>query len=309
MSSPEQLESYYNNVLGMPFSKKAGESIDPLKLMDRKYKFTKLEDDTIYIPKEILLVTCAVDVQRGRQMETGRLEVEFWGWGMNEESYLLFKTKIFGNPREREVYSKLEQLLQARFIREDKVEISISRIFLDSGYATQNIYEFCAAKHYYGYFAIKGSTNSLAPVLPRTATYVNNEQTMLLEIGVNEIKDILYKRTAIDKPGAGYIHFNEDYCNADYFEQFTSEHSIVKVNKAGFMYLHYEKKDNGKANEALDLAVYNYAAMKHALPDGNWERLKLVADKISAQTKIEVDKKIEHKTPMATSGRKKLRRH
>ena len=81
-------------------------------------------------------------------------------------------------------------------------------------------------------------------------------------VGVDTAKDVIYSRLRIRKPGPGYIHFPIGGAfDAEYFAQLTSE-TVQTRFKEGRPYRVWVLPD-GKANEALDTAVYALAA-RHA---------------------------------------------
>ncbi|WP_296360414.1 terminase gpA endonuclease subunit [Ralstonia sp.] len=77
-------------------------------------------------------------------------------------------------------------------------------------------------------------------------------------IGVNTAKDTIRNRLHAEAPGPGFMHFPADR-DIGYFEQLTSERSVVKVAN-GQKYRVWELPA-GRANEALDCRVYAYAAL------------------------------------------------
>ena len=82
-------------------------------------------------------------------------------------------------------------------------------------------------------------------------------------IGVNAAKDVIRTRLRLDPPApgqplAGYMHFPADR-DLNYFAQLVSERLMVK--QLGGQRFRVWELAPGRANEALDLAVYSYAAL------------------------------------------------
>jgi phage terminase large subunit GpA-like protein len=77
-------------------------------------------------------------------------------------------------------------------------------------------------------------------------------------IGVNAAKDTISSRLAKERHGPGFMHFPADR-DINYYSQLTAERSIL-VKKGGQRYRVWELRP-GRANEALDCRVYNYAAL------------------------------------------------
>lgn len=276
LQDPEKQESYDNTVRGLPFLRKKGEELDPLKLMEQVEDYINPDDPKI--PNEIQLLTCAVDVQRGTKEKPARLEVEVWGWGIGEEGWLVYRSFIPGNPIQAEVWARLDQFLDnARFIRKDNIQLHLSRVAVDSGDLPESVYAYTSGKLSRGIISIKGANKYGAPVLPRYFSRVGKKGNHpLLIIGTQAAKAEWMSRLDL-KIGAGpkKLHFTKLFCNAEYFKQLTAEH-LVKKNTGMIDYYIYEKIDAKAANEAADLLTYNYAMMKHCT--ANFAALKAKHD-------------------------------
>ncbi len=281
LEDPEKMESYYNTVRGIPYNRKRGESIDPLSLMDSIEDY--INPDNPLIPNDVLLITGSADIQRGTKEKPPRIEMEFWGWGLGEEAWLLHRVAFIGNAVNQEVWDKLFAYVDnLKFIRTDGLEISISRIFFDSGDQSESVYSQLSGKFQRGFIPIKGANNYGASLLPRSYSRVGkNNNTLLLVLGTQAAKGELMSRLEQKKQnGPKKLHFPRMFCNAEYFKQLTAEH-LVKRNTGMITYYVYEKKEKNSANEAFDLLTYNYCAMKHCLP--NFNNLKLKYDTESAE--------------------------
>jgi phage terminase large subunit GpA-like protein len=98
-------------------------------------------------------------------------------------------------------------------------------------------------------------------------------------LGVDDGKQQVMNRLAVEAPGPSYFHFPLDgdagleYRGYDqlYFKGIISEHKR-KVKKNGVLHTVWETTA-GVRNEPLDLRVYNLAAMQSCKPD--WERLQM----------------------------------
>jgi len=112
-------------------------------------------------------------------------------------------------------------------------------------------------------------------------------------LGTDTAKELIYGRLAIDQPGPGYYHFPEDY-NEEYFKGLTSEQCITRW-KQGIPTRSWVKKLGRKANEPLDLTVYNHAALKILNPVFNVLATK---QKKKAEKKKEEVKEIDTKKPV-----------
>jgi phage terminase large subunit GpA-like protein len=103
-------------------------------------------------------------------------------------------------------------------------------------------------------------------------------------VGTDTIKSVIYSRIKFNQPGPGYIHFGLEL-TPEFFEQLTSERQVTRYVK-GFPIKDWKKKDNQR-NEALDCAVYSYAAFQLHMSKYNrktyWDQMEKLASKL-AQT-------------------------
>ena len=84
-------------------------------------------------------------------------------------------------------------------------------------------------------------------------------------LGTDTAKDRIFARMKIPLPGPGYMHLPH-FVDDEYLEQLTSEKRIRRVKKGGQFVREYIK--TRARNEALDLEVYNLAALYTI---GNWK--------------------------------------
>jgi phage terminase large subunit GpA-like protein len=80
-------------------------------------------------------------------------------------------------------------------------------------------------------------------------------------VGTDIVKALLYARMRQSQPGPGFLHLPAALANTDEFEQLTAERLVTKYIK-GHARMEWVKP-NGRRNEALDCAVYAYAAACH----------------------------------------------
>jgi phage terminase large subunit GpA-like protein len=81
-------------------------------------------------------------------------------------------------------------------------------------------------------------------------------------VGTDTAKELVYERYGLASNGPGYCHYNdEDHgFDSEYFIQATSETRIKRYRK-GVAYFEWIK-ENSVRNEALDVRVYNTAAIR-----------------------------------------------
>lgn len=260
---PEQLKTFVNTSLGETWEDE-GSSLEPEGLLARREPY-----DHTNIPAEILLITAGVDVQ------DDRLEVEFAGWGAEEESWGISYHIIRGDPNARDVWDELDQLLLTPFQTEDGRKLRAEAACIDSGgHHTERVYRFCARRKRRRVFAVRGQAGEKKPIWPARGTRAKKVRVEVFNIGVDAAKWTLYRRLEkITEPGPGYMHFPHTY-DETYFDQLTAEVMRSKYVK-GFVVREWYLKP-GKRNEALDCRVYAFAAMlaRNVNLSARQERLK-----------------------------------
>lgn len=269
----EKARALWNTVFGRVWPKKQGKQIDPLNVI------TRLEDYITpdgKIPSNVLLLTCGVDVQAGEKND-GWLEYKVMGWGKDEEGWVIDRGKVRGNIKADTTWLELDEiLLNKTYYRYDDVALKVAVAFVDSGFLPETVYAYTTRRSGHRIFATKGAVRYNATLLPNKVSMVNKGRTPLIFIGTQTAKhELLSRIDAITEPGARYLHFAKSVCDADYFRQLTSEKAVVK--RTGLVeYTVYEKSGSRTRNEAIDLMVYNYAAMRFLTP--NWRALELNLD-------------------------------
>lgn len=272
----EKWESYVNSVKGIPYKKIVATETDAKILIDRREDYIDPKYPKI-IPNGVLLLTAFVDAQAGSQIKPPRFEYEVWGWGYAEECWIVDKGIEEGSPEDIKTRERLKQkILSLTYIRKDGLELGVKRVGYDSGFATQSIYELCERMAPKGWYATKGANRYGAPLLPRKISLVNKNKTILLTIGSQACKGIMYERlNTISDSGPKRIHHTKLFCDVEYFDQLTAEHAIQKT--VGLMQIIiYDKKKAGIANEAVDLWCGAYAMMKSL--NVNWKKFKAHID-------------------------------
>jgi phage terminase large subunit GpA-like protein len=129
----------------------------------------------------------------------------------------------------------------------------------------------------------------------------NRHRAMVIPLGVDTAKELIYARLEIEDPGPAYMHFSSE-CNDEYFKELTAERHITKYSR-GFPTKVWVKKE-GQRNEALDTEVYALAAFK--LLTVNMESL---AKELRARStgkkeeKVSKGKRISHHNPFTGTPR------
>jgi phage terminase large subunit GpA-like protein len=250
--APETLKAWVNTSLGEVWRDQQGEKVDAELLDARREPYAEA-------PTGVVLVGMQVDVQ------DDRLECEFVGWGVGEESWGLEYLVLRGNPGEPELWSRLSDHLGRTFRREDGAMLTVAGCAIDSaGHYTKQVYEW--ARKYRGrVYPIVGRSGKGRPLITTSKAPLKQHGIRLHIVGTDTAKELLlFSRLQIKAPGPGYCHFPAVY-PADYFKQLTSEKRVVAYSHGRPAHTWVLKK--GDRNEALDLRVYGLALLALLRPN------------------------------------------
>ena len=89
-------------------------------------------------------------------------------------------------------------------------------------------------------------------------------------VGTDTAKESVFSWLQIDDVGAGYCHFPIHY-DEEYFKMLTAEHCVTRFHK-GVARREWVLKKGQRRNEALDIFIYNFVALKILNP--NFEMLE-----------------------------------
>lgn len=212
-----------------------------------------------FVPTGGLFLTCSVDTH------DTRLDVLVKAWGRDEESWLIYYTKLWGDPNSPEVWAALDMIINAGYQHQDGYILHVLSVCIDSaGHRTPAVYNYCRTR-YPKVVAIKGSTRDTAPIIgikPATVDVTFGGQTIksgcqLWTVGGYQAKTTIYSRLNLSGSGGGVYHWPQGTPD-EYFKEITAESLKLRYVKG---YPIYEWiLEAGKANHALDLEVYGYAA-------------------------------------------------
>tara|TARA_Y100000593_G_scaffold90278_1_gene176350 strand:+ start:2956 stop:4614 length:1659 start_codon:yes stop_codon:yes gene_type:complete len=270
-SSKEMLKVWVNTFLCETWEEE-GDAIDARPLMKRAEDYGG-ED----VPEGVGLLTAGIDVQHNR------LEVEVCGWGHGEECWGIEVAQIFGNTERSGVWDKLDEFLDRKWRHPSGATLKVICAAVDSGDRTKTVYSYVKRRQQKRIFAVKGSNvRGAAPIAKRS---MKSAGVVLYSIGTDTLKDAIFERLKLESDGPRYKHFPVGYgYDEEYYDQLTAEEKRTKfVN--GFP-VNYYKKVRAR-NEALDLRVYNMAALEILNPQmGKVMSSLLPEEKIQKATKI-----------------------
>ena len=214
---PERIQAVINTGFGELFSV-AGEVPELSTIQALKINY-KLRAE---IPEGGLKITAGVDVQQDRLVYSVRL------WGADMESWQLDHGELMGRTDEPQVWKDLETFKDRQY-----GAMSIERCFIDSGYHTQFVYDFCR-KHRAWAFPTKGRDTIDATPLQRSKLDVakNTGKRKSAGLGIWHINTDYFKRWLHERferdpelPGGWHLaqDSTDDFCKA-----MVSEARLVK---------------------------------------------------------------------------------
>lgn len=256
---PELLKVFINTVLGETWEDR-GEAPEWRRVYDRREGYARN-----IVPCDASLITVGVDVQKNR------LEAEIVAWNRRRESWSLSYRVFMGDPDQSKVWRNLEEILIEVFPTEQGGSLLVHAMAVDSGYATQHVYNWVRTQPAQKVFSIKGTDSGMASVGTPKVIDIRFRDGMKVYRGARVwplnsgmLKGELYGCLRSDPPTdesdepfpVGYCHFPE--YGEEYFKQLTAERLVTKVNAKGFVKLEWRKHYD--RNEALDCRVYARAA-------------------------------------------------
>jgi phage terminase large subunit GpA-like protein len=252
-NDPDQRVVFDNTQRGRPHKRHSSKDLKAEELAARAEHWAG------EVPDGVGVITAGADTQ------DDRVEIEFVGWGANEESWTLGYVVVPGDTSSDAFWQEqVDPQLLRSFRRADGREFAIEAVCLDSGgHRTQEVYRFSKARLGRKVWAIKGASErsgQRAPVWPTVKpTNRTRAQFKPIVIGTNAAKDTVRARLSLTEPGPGYCHFHAKR-ELGWYEQLISERLSLKI-VSGKRYTVWECP-KGKANEAADVRVYAYAALQ-----------------------------------------------
>lgn len=268
---PAARQNFSNSVLAEPYEEPV-ETTNDLDVLARICDYPA--DGTI--PRGVLMLTCGVDVQRGKQNDPEkppRLEAEIVGWGVGEEQWGIEK-KVFacsalssnGSGSITDTgpdgpWAKLREWLMRTRRTEDGRTLTPVCTFVDSGYIPQTVYQFCEENQPLRIEACKGKTpGQPGDPIVTIPTKRNIQRVPLYFVSRYSGNMYVYAHIKATDGQTGAMHFPRDPSTGydyKYFQQLTAE-KLVRRLRAGRQV--EEWIDSGNSTEALAMRRYAVAA-------------------------------------------------
>lgn len=253
------LKKFRNSSLAQTFKEK-GQGADHLELAKRAEPY-----EMGVVPRRGLLLTFGVDTQ------PDRLEGRVWAYGRGEESWLIARHIIYGDPNIEEgqpgsPWNELTRIRRTPLQHEAGSQMMIEATGIDTGGSnTDAVYKYCREHARENVLAMRGDKNLGGPVLRKPSlidvTWRGNtvkHGLKLWNVCVDTCKHIIYGRLRLTNAGPGYIHVPEALKNTDEFEQMCVER-LMPATVNGKRIMRWVNPP-GRRNEGTDCANYAYAA-------------------------------------------------
>ena len=258
--SASAIKTFKNTELGETWVEE-GEAPDWQRLLERR------EDYRIgTVPAGGLLLTAGADVQKDR------IEVSVWAFGRGKAAWLVEHRILMGDAARSEVWSALAKLMGETWTHSSGCQLSLARLALDTGYATQEAYAFVRSVRDARLMPIKGIAGGAALIGTPTAVDATTSGKKLRRgikvfpvaggIAKLEFYNNLRKSAEVAEDGitpiypAGFVHLPK--VDAEYLQQLCAEQLITRRDRNGFAHREWQKMR--ERNEALDCYVYARAA-------------------------------------------------
>lgn len=291
--NPEKLRGFINTVLGETWKDK-GEAPEWESIYRRRENYNIGE-----VPEGGLFLTAGVDIQKDR------IEIEVVAWGRRKISWSVDYQVFMGDTSSSsgQVWKDLDEYLEREFVHSGGVCMKLSRVAVDTGYNTQEVYSWCRHKLPQFVLPIKGDDKQNVPISAPKAVDITKKGKKLRrglklwKIGTNILKSQLYGRLRIEPPlnpeddfPSGFCHFPQ--YGEDYFKQLTAEEMVVTRNKKGYFVYSWQK--TRERNEALDTRIYATAAAVafgiEKFSEQNWLNFEKELGIVSKPTVVENQK-------------------
>lgn len=201
----------------------------------------------------VAVLTAGVDVQRDR------VEISFWGWGSNRESWAIRHDVVDGDTSLAATWDRVARVLFQPIDLADGRKMKIAAACVDSGdgVLTQMVYRFTVQYEDRHVVSIKGRGGEQTPMFSAPSRR-NANRAILYVLGVDRIKDVIADRLRIKTRGPGYVHI-PDALSGEFWAQLTAEQKETYIERGRTVSSWKKLRDR---NEALDCAVYAFAAFE-----------------------------------------------
>lgn len=204
------------------------------------------------IPDRAVILTGFIDTQNDRY------EGRVWAFGPGEESWLVDRWVLYGDPAGEELKRQVGVRLHNTYRRLDGQLLRVALWGWDSGgHYTDEVYKESIRHGIQWVIPTKGHWQTGKPIadFPRKK---HKSGTYLTMIGTDNAKELIYSRLKVQPqpgeavPGCIHLPLNDDICDEAELRQITAEKKVFRFEK-GKRVARWEA--GGRRNEALDCLV------------------------------------------------------
>lgn len=263
-----EMHTWQNTTLGEAIELDQGDGVEPHVLLLRREAYA----EGIDIPAGGCVLTMGVDTQ------DDRLEALVIAWGPGEESWIVDRQTLPGDPEGPEPWAMLDELLMLEYRHAFGFGLAIRATCVDSaGHRTTFVYDYARRKAARRVFAIIGRDGQRPIVSSPSPRRWGREQreVPLYTIGTDAAKSLVVSRLSLTEKGAGFIHMpHAEWADEELAAQLTSER-LVTVWSKGIPAQEWRKVR--ARNDALDCFVYAVGALRLIHPN-----LSVIAAQLAA---------------------------
>lgn len=237
---PDKLQNFINSWLAEPWEDTKLKTSAEL-VLERQ---TNLPE--YVVPEWAKILTGGVDVQENCLYWTIR------AWGDHFTSQNIAHGQVFS-------LNEIENIMNLEFTKENGEKMLVNLAFIDSGYSTDAVYDFCANNSEWA-LPVKGASNPMQSHYKISKVNKENSRAYgmnLVIVDGGKYKDMIAARMK-RKNGIGSWMVYQG-CDEEYAEQVTSEHK-VRVKNGKNETMEWVKKTTHADNHFLDTEVYAMAA-------------------------------------------------
>ena len=236
-------------------------------------------------------------------------------WGRQKQSWSVEYFVLDGDTAKPDVWRQLQNVLHKDYPHESGITMPIRVMCVDSGYATQDVYNFvknfnqavwggsgARASQPHTVVAIKGQSRDTAMLLSTSKADTKKKGLKVWNVSGPVVKTELYRWLKMERIGEnatdfGRCHFPQ--YSEEYFKQLTAERQVVKISN-GYPKPVWEK-DPARRNEALDCRVYARAGAAiyglDRLSEKAWQELEAVIPAQSSAVPVQKKKRFIQMQP------------
>lgn len=207
----------------------------------------------------------------GGDTQPDRIELRVYAYGRGEESWLVSRHIIYGDPNieegtEGSPWDRVTEIRRTPLMHASGSQMFIEATLQDTGGHNANaVYAYCRNHAHAHVLAGKGHSQANKPVLGKPSlidvTYRGKTAARSLKLwmlGTDTAKHLLYGRMRMTNVGPGYVHVPKALVATDEFEQMTAAR-LQPVTVQGKQSMRWITP-HGKREEGGDCMVYAYAA-------------------------------------------------